>query len=383
MENSKGEVIGILAPVAKRFESGYRFGHRPTIHCHPVATVPRYAIVVPMPRIARLLAPLCLPLTLMVGAAQANAPPPATTGVTAFDLRVATLGEELAFAARGLCARSVFRTGIDLHSRAQYGRLTNEQARTMFPVTNGVAILLVVPGSTAQQSDIRSGDGLVAIDGTPLPLTPPGRRPDYAPTRQALDLLDAAMADGQASLSLRRADGSARQIVVRGISACPTRFQMAPGGGLEAEADGTYVKIGEAMVEAAPEDDVLAASIAHELAHNILRHRERQNAAGMRRGLARMFGRNAALSRAAEGEADRLVPWLLARAGYNPQAALRWLDLLERRIGPPAPTHPGWARRQQIISDQLPLIAAQIDEGRGILPPFDTINTGPLVPEGD
>jgi hypothetical protein len=95
-----------------------------------------------------------------------------------------------------------------------------------------------------------------------------------------------------------------------------------------------------------------------------------------------MFGRNAALSRAAESEADRLVPWLLARAGHEPQAALRWLELLEQRVGPTAPTHPGWSERRQIINEQLLLIATRMREGGTIDPPFDTINPGPLVPDG-
>ena len=322
-------------------------------------------------------------LATPVGASGPDAAPVAATGLHALDLRVAHIGENLAVAAHDLCQHRVARTGIDLHSRAQYGRLTGEQARAMFPIPNGVAVLLVVNGSSAQQSGIGEGEGLIDIDGAAVPLSPPGRRPDYAPTRQALDMLDAAMTDGEAWLRLRATDGSERRVHLRGTPGCPTRFQMAPGGGLEAEADGAYVKIGQAMVEAAPDDDLLAASLAHELAHNILRHRERQNAAGMRRGLARMFGRNAALSRAAESEADRLVPWLLARAGFQPEAALRWLDLLEQRVGPSAPTHPSWTRRRQTIREQLSLLAAQPGEGRALDPPFDTINPGPLEPDAD
>lgn len=325
------------------------------------------------------LAALALSLLPSPAAAQA----PVATHLAALDLRVARLGERLAIAAVPLCRTGVARTGLDLHSRAQYGQLAPSQEREMFAVADGVAILLTVPGSPADRAGVRPGDGLVAIDGVRLATTPPGRRPDYAPTLQALNQLDAAMADGQAILHLRDGRGGERDLHLTGEQGCPSRFQMAPGGGLDAEADGTYVKIGQGMVEATDDDDVLAASLAHELAHNILRHRDRQNAAGIRRGLARMFGRNAALSRAAEIEADRLVPWLLARAGHDPAAALRWLDLLEQRVGLPAPTHPSWSRRRQIINDQLPLIAAQIAAGRDLAPPFDTINPGPIIPDSN
>lgn len=336
-------------------------------------------------RLSRTWLHLLLLLWLAMAAAPLHAADetPAGSNIAALDLRVATLGEALAVAAHGLCTGPVARTGMDLHSRAQYGRLTAQQATTMFPAANGVAVLLVVPGSPADRAGLRSGDGLIAMDGVPVPVTAASARPDYASTRDALDRLDAALADGVARLHVRRSDGSDHQLLLHGINGCPTRFQMDPGGGLEALADGLYVRIGQTMVETAADDDVLAASIAHELAHNILHHRQRQNAAGMRRGLARMFGRSAALSRAAEAEADRLTPWLMARAGRDPGAALRWLDLLQSRIGPSAPTHPSWARRHAIINEQLLVIAARIAEGRSLDPPFDTINPGPLVPDGE
>lgn len=312
----------------------------------------------------------------------------AGTAVSAFnvipdypEMRVARLGERLAIAAAPLCRDAVPRLGIDLHSRSQYGSLTNEQARQTFPIVNGTAILLVVPGSPADAAGVRAGDAVVAIDGTPLPLQSPTTRSSYAPTRAALDQLDAALADGTANLLLRRPDGAGIAISLRGTPGCRTRFQMKPTGGIAAEADGLYVQIGQRMVESADADDVLSASLAHELAHNMLRHRERQNAAGMRRGLSRMFGRSAALSRASELEADRMVPWLLALAGHDPTAGLRWLDLIERLAGPAAPTHPGWNRRRQLIAEQLPLIAAQQAIGQPLRPPFDTSGAEQLLPD--
>lgn len=297
------------------------------------------------------------------------------------DQRVARLGERLALAAAPLCQDRVPRIGIDLHSRSQYGSLTDEQARQTFPIANGTAILLVVPGSPADAAGVRAGDAVVAIDNRPLSLQSPTARPSYAPTRAALDQLDAAVADGTVELLLRRYDGRDVTVSLRGTPGCRTRFQMKPSGGIAAEADGLYVQIGQRMVESTDQDDVLSASLAHELAHNMLRHRERQNAAGMRRGLSRMFGRSAALSRASELEADRMVPWLLALAGHDPAAGLRWLDFIARLAGPAAPTHPGWNRRRQVIAAQLPLIAEQRAAGQALRPPFDVTGTQPLLPD--
>src|SRR3546814_9337771 len=78
----------------------------------------------------------------------------------------------------------------------------------------------------------------------------------------------------------------------------------------------------------------LAAAVAHELAHNILRHRERLDAADVDRGLFKGFGRSARLFRQTEVEADRLSVWLMRGAGYDPQAAVRLWGRFGTRGGP-------------------------------------------------
>src|SRR3546814_17247433 len=63
--------------------------------------------------------------------------------------------------------------------------------------------------------------------------------------------------------------------------------------------------LNQGLVDFSPDDAELAAAIAHELAHNILRHRARLDAAGVDRGLAKQFGRNARMFKQTEIEADR------------------------------------------------------------------------------
>ncbi|MCP5392203.1 MAG: hypothetical protein H6920_11355, partial [Sphingomonadaceae bacterium] len=70
--------------------------------------------------------------------------------------------------------------------------------------------------------------------------------------------------------------------------------------------------------------------------------------------------------RETEREADRMMPWLLANAGYDPQAAVRFMQrwgpkndggLLRKR------THDGWDERVDIIAAELPLIRAAMAGG--------------------
>ena len=117
----------------------------------------------------------------------------------------------------------------------------------------------------------------------------------------------------------------------------------------------------------------MAAAIAHELAHNILRHRARLDAAGVDRGLGKQFGRSARLFKQTEVEADRLSVWLLAGAGYDPAAAARFWTRFGQRKGRPlfqAGTHPNWRDRVAALETEAAAVAAARAGGRPLRPPL-------------
>ena len=116
-----------------------------------------------------------------------------------------------------------------------------------------------------------------------------------------------------------------------------------------------------------------AAAVAHELAHNILGHRARLDAAGVDRGLLQQFGRNARLFKQTEIEADRLSPWLMANAGYDPRAAVRFWTAFGQRAGRPllqAGTHPRWQDRAASIEREVRAIDAQRAAAQPLAPPL-------------
>jgi hypothetical protein len=108
-----------------------------------------------------------------------------------------------------------------------------------------------------------------------------------------------------------------------------------------------------------PEDELLAAALAHELAHNLLGHRARLDASG--RAWSKV--------KATERQADRLSVWLLANAGYAPDAALRFFE----RWGPATdlglftePSHDRWKTRvTRIASEIAALRAAMAKDAHG------------------
>jgi len=141
-----------------------------------------------------------------------------------------------------------------------------------------------------------------------------------------------------------------REANIVGVPACPSRFELLDSGG-RAAADGKRVVIGRKFSGFGLAEDELAAAVAHEFAHNLLAHRAWLKGAG----------RNSRNIRLTEREADRLMPWLLANAGYDPRAATRFF----RKWGPfrdgwifRAPTHDGWDERAAAVAAEVPKIAA-------------------------
>jgi hypothetical protein len=178
---------------------------------------------------------------------------------------------------------------------------------------------------------------------------------DWDRLAHAHDRIDRALAD-QGSVTFRFADGASA--TVEPVPACATRFELL-GDSKTAVADGGRVVIGSRFPAFDwTEDDEFAGVVAHELAHNLLGHR-----AWLQRN-RKVSGR----TKLTEREADRLMPWLLANAGYDPAAAhrfmLRWgkkHDLGLMRSW----SYEGWDERAEHIAAELPIIARLLErEGR-------------------
>ncbi|MGE0180084.1 MAG: peptidase M48, Ste24p, partial [Sphingomonas sp.] len=82
------------------------------------------------------------------------------------------------------------------------------------------------------------------------------------------------------------------------------------------------------------------------------------------------------LIRETEAEADRLSVWLLARAGYDPEAAGRfWRRFGQRGLNIfGSPTHGGWRGRLSRFDSEIAIMRAAGPNGRPALLP--------LVPAG-
>lgn len=235
-----------------------------------------------------------------------------------YDQRLATIGWRLATANAALCDAQAPATGAVLHAITQYDTATEPAARRAFGFATPVAVETVVAESPAARAGLRANDAVAAIDGQPLAAT---AKPPSVGDRDAA-LAAIARGGGTVRFAIVR-DGERREVPVAATPGCAATFEVVLGPEMTAQSDGHVVQIGVRFFERYRDEEV-AVVAAHELAHVVLRHRARLEAAGVKGGLFGELGRNARLSQRAEEEADRLGVHLLYNAGYDPAAAARF-----------------------------------------------------------
>ena len=258
----------------------------------------------------------------LLGSPAAAVDPGYWTALRAVDARMATIAYRLATGNAALCRELQPVPGLQLHAIDQYDGDAQAGARAAFGFATPVQVEAMAPDGPAARAGVLADDGVVAVDGMALPTPAPGTAATSA-TRDAAQALIAAQSPAAPlRLTLERA-GVRRTVTIPASPGCRSAFEVLLGPGLKASSDGQVVQVGAVFFERF-DDGAVAAIVAHELAHTVLRHRVRLEAAGVHWGLAGEFGRNARLFRRTEEEADRLSVHLLRNAGYDPQAAVRF-----------------------------------------------------------
>ena len=271
------------------------------------------------------------------------------TTIRAQDQRMQDIGWRLTSSNALYCAKTTQSIGLQLVDVAGYKE--PDKARAAFGLTGDLAVYTIAANSPAASASLEPLEPIIAIDGQMLNKWPAERKSDWKRLVRAHDAIDASLnADGGVQLTL----AGNRQAVIKGVNVCASRFELG-GGNKRALADGSRVILGRNFPGFAYAEDELAAAIAHELAHNFLAHRDWLEANGRKRKNIRLT----------EREADRLMPWLLANAGYDPAAALRFM----RRWGPRhgggllrKRTHDGWDERVEFIAAEIALIEALLGQ---------------------
>jgi beta-barrel assembly-enhancing protease len=237
------------------------------------------------------------------------------------DQTVTTIGYRLATKGAPLCpSGQVPLAGLRVHVLGQYAASVRRDAETLFGLADYPAILAIAPGSAAANAGAKPGDWIVSIDG--IDMRPAPAAADYAAIERFDAALEAALAQPPVTLITRR-EGKDERLQFTGTRGCASRIELVPDKKRNAAADGKIVQITTGVLSETQSDDELAFIIAHEMSHNILKHRDRLD----------RLGRSAKAIRETEIEADRLGLQLMAAAGYDPLAAARFWERFGRKTG--------------------------------------------------
>ena len=258
------------------------------------------------------------------------------------------VGYRLATANAAFCENARPTAGLLIHDAHSYG---NPQAvRQVFGLSGDIGAQSVAPGSPAAATGLRANDTIEAVVGKPIAQNWPRSEPRWKRVFAVRDAIEEALLDGSVAISWRTGDGELRTGEIVGVPACPTRFELVDSKN-NAAATGERVLVGENFPGFGYDEESFAAAIAHEMAHNIFRHPQTFNDIGWKRKLVRL----------SERDADRLMPWLLANAGYDPRAAIRFMQTWGPKHGGwifRKRTHDGWDERVEFIEAEIARIEA-------------------------
>ena len=283
------------------------------------------------------------------------------------DQRLQDVGWQLARGNAGFCPKVVPSIGLQLQDMASYG--APAIARAALGLKGDFAVQTAARGSPAALSGVFARNReIAALERFDPNGWPTANAMDWQRLVWAHDHVDAMLTE-HGGIAVGFADGS--DVRITPVEVCATRFELM-GEGKTAVADGARVVIGIDFPAFAYEEAVFAGVVAHELAHNVLEHDAWLDRNGRSRRHVRLT----------EREADRLMPWLLANAGYDPVAAVTFMKqwgskhasgfLMVRK-------HDGWDERAEFIAAELPLIAeVMAHEGRADWPSHFRREVDPL-----
>lgn len=286
---------------------------------------------------------------LAMQAAPVTAVPQADTAEARYAsaARVARVAYRLATQSAAECSAKLPQTGLILHHISQYRPEDRAYLGRRFGLDRGPGVIAVAAGSPADAAGIRAGDVLVAIDGAAAGIAAGEGEAGFDAAEQLGLALEARLDRPVVALELLRG-GKPYSVTLAPQRSCPLRVRIANARMVNAYADGIEVVVTNALLELVRSDDELAVILAHEFAHNMLRHDDSLAELDQRyRGLGRTFLKPGKI-KALETEADRLSIAYLRAAGYDPMVAPSLWKRLPRASFRLFNAHPRMGERERL-----------------------------------
>lgn len=233
---------------------------------------------------------------------------------------------------------------------------------------DGLQVMQVLDGSGAMRAGIRRGDHLQALQDQPLPR---GAQAENEAARIIGPLLKNAT---EIRVDLER-NGKPLTLQVPLTQACAFAIEVGHAPHVNAYDDGRRIMVTQGMLDFLTADDELAAILAREIAHNVQKHAAAMKLAATQAGIIdallplspdlKPFAGSAGLRAyddKLDQEADRIALYLLARAGYAPDAVQRALQKLA--LSYPASVTNGYTALHPWSEERAALMRATLAEIR-------------------
>ncbi|MFM9936484.1 MAG: hypothetical protein ACKVOL_09840 [Novosphingobium sp.] len=262
------------------------------------------------------------------------------------DALVQSIGWRLSHANARFCPRAAPGIGLLLGDAQTYH--DPAAARAAYGLAGDIAVAAVAVDSPAARAGLDANMAIIAVAGEAVGL--PARQGSWDRVWALQTKLEQAAATS-GSVALTLSDG--RLVTIVAAPSCAVRFILDDGRG-NAGATRMQVRVGrKALAQLGGDEAMIAALVAHELAHAALDHET----------VLGTGHRSVASVRRTEREADRLSVWLMANAGYDPEAAVGMIG----RIGPrgilmvASPTHGSNRTRAREIAAEIMVLRAGPD----------------------
>jgi hypothetical protein len=230
--------------------------------------------------------------------------------------------------------------GFTAKSRYSFSDELGDAAQQLYGMDDRLQVTGVLAGSGAARAGIRVGDKLDMVEGKPVP---PGRDAE----RQAATLLAPMITNGTSARLTMVRNGAPVQVNVPFTRACAYSIELGNADNVSAYNDGRRVLITRGMMNFAASDNELAYVLAKEMAHNSLNHARVQRTTGtagaiidnlirIRPDMSAMAGMSGMkpMPQTMDAAADTLSLYMVARAGYDIDAAPRFWERLASQVPP-------------------------------------------------
>lgn len=269
--------------------------------------------------------------------------------------------------------------GFTAKNKYSFSDELSEAAQQAYGMDDRLQVMGVLAGSGAARAGIRVGDKLDMVEGKPVP-------PGVDAERQAATMLAPLITRGASARLTMLRNGMPVQVNVPFTRACAYSIELGNADNVNAYNDGRRVLITRGMMNFAANDNELAYVLAKEMAHNSLNHARVQrttatagaiidNLIRIRPDMSAMSGLSGMkpMPQTMDAASDTLSLYMVARAGYDIDAAPRFWERLASQYPPSAlngytALHPATSYRLSVMDKIIVDVKGKRDRRQPLLP---------------